>query len=62
VFLIVMLVALTALAWAMLAVPYRLGLAITRHWHGRSDANPRTAPLASQTPTRLTHLDGRSER
>ncbi len=26
--------ALAALAWAIVAVPYRLGLAISQHWHG----------------------------
>ena len=38
VFVTVALVLLAALACAIVAVPYRLGKAITRHWHGRTSA------------------------
>jgi hypothetical protein len=43
VFLVVTLVALAALAWAIVAVPYRLGHSVTRHWHGRSGARDSAA-------------------
>jgi hypothetical protein len=50
---IVSLGALVGLAWAIVAVPYMLGHAISRRWHGQG-AGPRTAavhiyghPLAS---------------
>jgi hypothetical protein len=39
----VALVALTALAWATVYVPYMLGRAIIRHWHSRTSPRPRTA-------------------
>jgi hypothetical protein len=35
--------ALAALAWAIVAVPYRLGLAISHHWHG-AHAHPHAYP------------------
>jgi len=41
---VVALVALAALAWAVLFVPYMLSRVISRRWHLRSGANPRTAP------------------
>ena len=44
---IVSLVALAALTWAILAVPYMLGRALSRRWHGRSGASSRTAALSS---------------
>jgi hypothetical protein len=40
---IVVLVALPALALAIVSVPYLLGRAITRRWHGRSEAVRRAA-------------------
>jgi ABC-type protease/lipase transport system fused ATPase/permease subunit len=43
---IVALVALAALAWAVVSVPYTLVRAISRRWKGRSGASPRTATLA----------------
>jgi hypothetical protein len=46
---IVALVALAALAWAVVFVPYMLGRAISRRWHIRSGASPRTAPALSPT-------------
>ena len=39
---IVSLGALAALVWAILAVPYMLGHAVSRRWHGHG-ARPRTA-------------------
>jgi hypothetical protein len=48
----VALVALAALVWAILAVPYMLGRAISRRWQGRSGASPRTAALS---PTERQH-------
>jgi hypothetical protein len=47
---IVSLVALAALAWAMALVPYVLSRAISRRWHIRSGASPRTA--AALSPSR----------
>ncbi len=44
---LVSLVALAALAWAILAVPYMLARAISRHWHNRTYASPRTAAALS---------------
>jgi hypothetical protein len=44
---IVALVALAALAWAVVFVPYMLSRAISRRWHIRSGARPRTAPALS---------------
>jgi hypothetical protein len=45
--LIVALVALPALALAIVAVPYMLGRAISRRWHSRSGASPRTTEALS---------------
>ena len=44
---IVALVALATLAWAVVFVPYMLSRAISRRWHIRSGASPRTAPALS---------------
>jgi hypothetical protein len=44
---IVSLVALPAFALAIVSVPYMFGRAITRRWHGRSDAGRRAAPALS---------------
>jgi hypothetical protein len=41
---IVALVALAALVWAVVYVPYMLSRAISRRWHMRIGASPRTAP------------------
>jgi hypothetical protein len=41
------LVALAALAWAVVFVPYTLSRAISRRSHVRSGASPRTAPALS---------------
>jgi hypothetical protein len=41
---IVALVALAAFAWAIVAVPYMLGRAVSRHWQNRTGTKPRTAP------------------
>ena len=38
---------LTALAWAIVFVPYMLGRAISRRWNIRSGASPRTAAALS---------------
>jgi hypothetical protein len=46
----VSLVALAALAWATFYVPYVLSRAISRHWHSRTSASPRTA--AALAPAR----------
>lgn len=43
---LVALVTLAALAWAIVFVPYRLGRAISRHWHSGSDANQPSAALS----------------
>jgi hypothetical protein len=43
----VSLVALAALAWAIVFVPYMLGRAISRRWHMRSGASPQTAAALS---------------
>ena|SRR5919106_1384081 len=40
---ILSLVALAAFALAVVCVPYQLGRAISRRWHSRSGATPRTA-------------------
>ena len=45
IFAIVAVGALAALAWGIVVVPYTLGRAISRRWHGRTIAIPRTAPL-----------------
>jgi hypothetical protein len=42
-----MLVALVALAWATVFVPYMLSRAISRRWHSRSGVSPRTAAALS---------------
>jgi hypothetical protein len=45
--------ALAALAWAIVAVPYRLGLAISHHWHGahtQPDAYPTRLTIDYRTP------------
>jgi hypothetical protein len=44
---IVSLVALAALALVMVFVPYMVGQAISRRWHSRTSASPRTAPAES---------------
>ena len=44
---IVAIVALAALAWAIVFVPYTLSGAVRRRWHGRSGASPGTAPALS---------------
>jgi hypothetical protein len=44
---IVALVALLALALAIVSVPYTLGRAISRRWHSRSGACPRTTDALS---------------
>lgn len=44
---IVSLVALAALAWAIVFVPYMLSRAISRRWHSRIGARPRTAAALS---------------
>lgn len=41
---LVALAALAALAWAVVFVPYMLSRAISRRWHIRIGASPRTAP------------------
>ena len=41
---LVALAALAALAWAVVFVPYMLSRSISRRWHARSGASPRTAP------------------
>jgi hypothetical protein len=40
-------VALAALAWAIVMVPYMLGRAIVRLWHARSGESPRAAAALS---------------
>ena len=47
VFSVVTLVALAALGWAIVAVPYRLGHFVTRYCHGRSGA-PDEAALRNE--------------
>jgi hypothetical protein len=47
---LVALVALAALAWATVFVPYMLGRSISRSWHSRSGASPRT--VAALSPAR----------
>ena len=47
IFALVALVALAALAWATVYVPYMLSRAISRRWHSRSAASPRTAAALS---------------
>ena len=44
---LVALVALAALAWATVFVPYMLSRTISRRWHSRSGASPRTAAALS---------------
>lgn len=44
---LVALAASAAVAWATIFVPYVLGRAVSRHWHSRSGANPRTAATLS---------------
>ena len=44
---LVALAALAALAWAIVAVPYMVGRAISHRWQGRTGASPRTAALSS---------------
>jgi hypothetical protein len=44
---LVALVALATLAWATVFVPYMLGRTISRRWHSRSGASPRTAAALS---------------
>jgi hypothetical protein len=44
---IVSLVALAALAWAIVFVPYMLSRAIIRRWQGRSGVSPRTTAALS---------------
>jgi hypothetical protein len=44
---IVSLVALAALAWAIVSVPLLLSRSISRRWHVRSGASPRTAAALS---------------
>jgi hypothetical protein len=46
---IVVLVALAAIAWAFVFVPYMLGRAISRRWHIHTGASPRTAPAVPLT-------------
>ena len=41
------LLALAALVWAIVAVPFMLSRAISRRWQGRSSASPRTAAALS---------------
>jgi hypothetical protein len=45
---VVALVAVPALAFAIVVLPYLLIQAINRRLHSRSDASPATAPAASQ--------------
>jgi hypothetical protein len=52
------LAALAALAWEIVAVPYRLGQVVTRHWHDRSGASPRMAPLSLARHQRPSPRDG----
>jgi hypothetical protein len=44
---LVSLAALAAVLWAMVAVPYLLGRAISRRWQDRKGASPRTAAALS---------------
>ena len=44
---LVALAALAALAWATIFVPYMFGRAISRRWHSRTCASPRTAAALS---------------
>jgi hypothetical protein len=44
---LVALAALAALAWAIVSVPLMLSRAISRRWHTRSGASPRTAAALS---------------
>jgi hypothetical protein len=50
IFALVALIALAALAWATVYVPYMLSRAISRRWHSRSGASPRT--VAALSPAR----------
>ena len=45
---VVSLAALAAFAWAVVFVPYMLGRAISRRWHGQSGASPQ--PVAALSP------------
>ena len=44
---LVAVVALAALAWATVYLPYRLSRAISRRWHSHRGASPRTAAALS---------------
>ena len=44
---LVALVALAALGWATVVVPYKLTRALSRRWHNRASASPRTAAALS---------------
>lgn len=45
------LLALAALLWAIVVLPYRLGRAIGRRWHGRGGVRPRTpAAVTAASP------------
>jgi hypothetical protein len=44
---VVALLALAALVWAIVSVPYKLGRAIVRRWEHADGAGPRTAPVLS---------------
>jgi membrane protein implicated in regulation of membrane protease activity len=46
IFALVALVALAALALAIVALPYMLGRAISRHWRGRSGVHQPSAALS----------------
>jgi hypothetical protein len=52
----VALVALAALAWAVVLVPYTLSRAISRRWHIRSGASPRTVTALSPRRRRARTL------
>jgi membrane protein implicated in regulation of membrane protease activity len=53
---LVALVALGALAWAIVAVSYVLGCAISRRWEGRSSATPQTAAAPSPANSRVRRI------
>jgi ABC-type transport system involved in cytochrome bd biosynthesis fused ATPase/permease subunit len=44
---LIALLALAALGWATLVVPYKLTRAISRHWRDRTSASPRTTAALS---------------
>jgi hypothetical protein len=50
---LVALVALAVLAWAIVFAPYMLSRAISRRWHSRSGASPRTAEALSPPNSRV---------